>query len=178
MSNVTVVEAKIQILYLVSEAPGVSYHMLMEHCLNSLYSDFFTFSQAYNELIAGNLMDVVGERGLEAEALGGTEKLYITDGGRAILNDLKPSLNVPLIAHLDTASKELKSEVEEKERANALVSIGEEGRYTVALYYENNGKPFNAVITCEDEAQAKRISRAWADAKDTAVDSLLKALGE
>lgn len=178
MSDITVVEAKIQILYLVSEAPGVSYHMLMEHCLNSLYSDFFTFSQAYNELVAGNLMDVVGERGLESEALGGTEKIYITDGGRAVLNDLKPSLNVPLITHLDTASKELKSEVEEKKRANALVSVGEGGKYTVTLYYENNGKPFNAVITCEDEAQAKRISRAWADAKDTAVDSLLKALGE
>ncbi|MCR4689613.1 MAG: DUF4364 family protein [Saccharofermentans sp.] len=178
MADITVVEAKIQILYLVSEAPGVSYHMLMDHCLNSLYSDFFTFSQAYNELIAGNLMDVTGERGLEAEALGGTEKLYITDGGRAVLNDLKPSLNIPLIMHLDSASKELKSEVEESMRANAVVNMAEGGKYTVTLFYENEGLPFNATITCKDEAQAKRISRAWSGAKDAAIDSLLKALGE
>ncbi len=178
MADISIVEAKIQILYLVCEAPGVSYHMLMEHCLNSLYTEFFTFSQAYNELIAGNLMDIKGEKGLESEALGGTEKIYITEGGKAVLNDIKPSLNIPMIKHLESASKELKSEVEEQKRANAIVGLNSSGQYTVTLFYENQGRPFNATITCEDEAQAKRISRIWAISKDAAVNDLLKALGE
>ena len=57
MSEISIAESKIQILYLVDRAPGVSYHLLMEKCMESLYTDFFTFSRAYEELISGNLMD-------------------------------------------------------------------------------------------------------------------------
>ena len=47
MSDISIAESKIQILYLVDRAPGVSYHLLMEKCMESLYTDFFTFSRSY-----------------------------------------------------------------------------------------------------------------------------------
>ena len=39
MSNSEVSDGKIFILYLVKHAPGVSYQMLMDKCLESLYLD-------------------------------------------------------------------------------------------------------------------------------------------
>ena len=57
MSSVDIANAKIIILHLVSDTPGVTYHMLMDKCLDSLYMDFFTFSQGYDELIAANMLE-------------------------------------------------------------------------------------------------------------------------
>ena len=58
MTDLSAADAKVHILYIVGNVPSISYHMLMDKCLSSLYMDFFTFSKAYSELIAGNLMDV------------------------------------------------------------------------------------------------------------------------
>ena len=83
MADFTIAEAKIRILYLVSRVPGIGYHMLMNRCLDQLYTDFFTFSRAYEELIAGNLMDRTYEDDTSSTAIGGTETLTISAGGKA-----------------------------------------------------------------------------------------------
>ena len=83
MSDISIAESKIQILFLVDRAPGVSYHLLMEKCMEMLYSDFFTFSRAYEELIAGNLMDKSKSGEFSGVSVGSTETLTLTDGGRA-----------------------------------------------------------------------------------------------
>ena len=111
MSDISIAESKIQILYLVDRAPGVSYHLLMEKCMESLYTDFFTFSRSYEELISGNLMDKSSSGAFTGDAVGSTENLTLTDGGRAVLNDLLSSLNAPLRARLDEAASAIVSEM-------------------------------------------------------------------
>ena len=113
MSDISIAESKIQILYLVDHAPGVSYNLLMEKCMASLYTDFFTFSRAYEELISGNLMDKSSSGEYSGEAVGSAEKLTLTDGGRAVLKDLISSLSAPLLVHLDEASAEILDEMRE-----------------------------------------------------------------
>ena len=85
MSDISIAESKIQILYLVDRAPGVSYNLLMEKCMESLYTDFFTFSRSYEELISGNLMDKSSSEDFTPDAIVSTEKLTLTDGGKAVL---------------------------------------------------------------------------------------------
>ena len=46
MTDLSSADAKIHILYIVGNVPGISYHMLMDKCLSSLYMEFFTFSKA------------------------------------------------------------------------------------------------------------------------------------
>ena len=111
MSDISIAESKIQILYLVDRAPGVSYHLLMEKCMESLYTDFFTFSRSYEELISGNLMDKSSSGAFTGDAVGSTENLTLTDGGKAVLNDLLSSLNAPLRARLDEAANAIISEM-------------------------------------------------------------------
>lgn len=173
MSDISIAESKIQILYLVDRAPGVSYHLLMEKCMKSLYTDFFTFSRSYEELISGNLMDKSSSGAFSGDAVGSTENLTLTDGGRAVLNDLLPTLNAPLRAHLDEAAKEIISEM--TVNSNASMEPAEGGKFRVNLSYTGE-KPFSASLTVDDEATATKICKQWKNSCSTASDELVKLI--
>ncbi len=179
MSDISIAESKIQILYLVDRAPGVSYHLLMEKCMESLYSDFFTFSRSYEELISGNLMDKSRSGDYTGDAVGSTENLTLTDGGKAVLKDLISSLNAPLIQHLDEAAAEIVAEMNKNSGVNASLELAEGGKFKVTLTSDNNGRPFCATITVDDEATAVNICKKWRNAASKASGELIKLiLGE
>ena len=161
MSDISIAESKIQILYLVDRAPGVSYNLLMEKCMESLYTDFFTFSRAYDELISGNLMDKSNSGEYSGEAVGSVEKLTLTDGGKAVLNDLISSLSMPLLSHLDEAAADILAEMSRNSGTNASMELTEDMKFRVILHCEDNGKPFSATVTVDDEATAVRICKNW-----------------
>lgn len=161
MSDISIAESKIQILYLVDRAPGVSYHLLMEKCMESLYTDFFTFSRSYEELILGNLMDKSQSGDFTGDAVGSTENLTLTDGGRAVLKDLISSLSAPLIQHLNEAAEEILSEMAKNSGISAALELAEGGRFRVVLSSESEGKPFSVTLTVDDEATALDLCKKW-----------------
>ena len=174
MSAISIAESKIQILYLVDRAPGVSYHLLMEKCMESLYTDFFTFSRSYEELISGNLMDKSKSGDFTGDAVGSTENLTLTDGGRAVLKDLISSLSASLIDNLNEAAAEIASEMSRNSGITASLEPKEDGRFLVSLAADNNGKPFSCSITVEDEALAVKICKQWKKVASKAPEELLK----
>ena len=161
MADFSIAEAKIRILYLVSRVPGVSYHLLMNRCLDQLYTDFFTFSRAYEELIRGNLMDKTMDESASAPAIGGSETLTISAGGKALLDDAMPAINATVIASLEESVKELAEEM----RLASLVTSSKlktpNGLWKVTLFSDNNGMPFRAELTVGSEAEANELCRAW-----------------
>ena len=161
MSDISIAESKIQILYLVDRAPGVSYHLLMEKCMESLYTDFFTFSRSYEELISGNLMDKSQSGDFTGDAVGSTENLTLTDGGRAVLKDLISSLSAPLFQHLNEAAEEILSEMAKNLGISAALELAEGGRFRVVLSSEGEGKPFSVTLTVDDEATALDLCKKW-----------------
>ena len=157
MADLSAADAKIHILYIAGHVPGISYHMLMDKCLSSLYMDFFTFSKAYQELINGNLMDVpAGENGM-GEAIGGTEQLNLSAGGLAVLEDITPSINFEVLQHLDAACTELNAKIRELARFKASTEPSGDGVVTVKLTSDN----MNIDIKCEDPSLAEKISCNW-----------------
>ena len=174
MSDISIAESKIQILYLVDRAPGVSYHLLMEKCMESLYTDFFTFSRSYEELISGNLMDKSKSGDFTGEALGSTENLTLTDGGKAVLNDLISSLSAGLIENLNDAAAEIRNEMSKTSGTNASMELIEGGKFRVNLATDNNGKPFSATVTVEDEKTAVKICKKWRNVASKASSEFLK----
>ena len=176
MSDISIAESKIQILYLVDRAPGVSYHLLMEKCMESLYTDFFTFSRSYEELISGNLMNKSRSGAYTGEAVGSTENLTLTEGGKAVLNDLVSSLNGTLLAHLDEAASEIISEMAKNSGINASVELTEDRKFLVTLSYEGDGKPFSATVTVDDEATAVKICKNWKKTCKKTYEELLKLI--
>jgi hypothetical protein len=176
MSDISIAESKIQILYLVDRAPGVSYHLLMEKCIESLYTDFFTFSRSYEELISGNLMNKSTSGAYTGEAVGSTENLTLTEGGKAVLKDLVSSLNGPLLAHLDEAAEEIRNEMARNSGINASMELTEDMKFRVTLSYAGDGRPFSATVTVDDEATAVRICKNWKKNCRKASDELIKLI--
>ena len=176
MSDISIAESKIQILYLVGRAPGVSYNLLMEKCMESLYTDFFTFSRSYEELISGNLMDKSKSEDFTPDALGSTEMLTLTDGGKAVLNDLMPSLSTSLIQHLDEAAEEIRSDMAKTSGTTASMELAENNKFRVNLTYSGDGKPFTASITVDDEATALKICKNWKNNCSKASEELIRLI--
>ena len=161
MADFSIAEAKIRILYLVSRVPGISYHLLMNRCIDQLYTDFFTFSRAYEELIAGNLMDREFDEGDAASAVGGTETLTISAGGKALLDDAMPAINSAVIANLDASVKELTEEMHLASLVTSSKVPTSDGFWKVTLFSDNSGMPFRAEMTVRTETEASELCRAW-----------------
>ncbi|MBR2820793.1 MAG: DUF4364 family protein [Clostridiales bacterium] len=176
MSDISIAESKIQILYLVDRAPGVSYHLLMSKCMESLYTDFFTFSRSYEELISGNLMDKSQSGAYTGDAVGSTENLTLTDGGRAVLKDLISSLSAPLISHLEEAASEIIRDMAESSVSSATIEPTVEGRFRVVLNYNGDDRPFSATLTVDDEATATKICKKWKESSSKASEELIRLI--
>ena len=161
MSDISIAESKIQILYLVDRAPGVSYNLLMEKCMESLYTDFFTFSRSYEELISGNLMDKSKSGDFTTDAVGSTEKLTITDGGKAVLKDVLPSLSASLVQNLDEAADRIISDMAKNSGTTASMELTKDNKFRVNLAYSGDGKPFTASVTVDDEETALTLCKKW-----------------
>ena len=161
MADFTIAEAKIRILYLVSRVPGISYHLLMNRCLDQLYTDFFTFSRAYEELIAGNLMDRSLDDSASSPVIGGSETLTISAGGKALLDDAMPAINSAVIANLEASAKELAEEMRLAALVTSSKSPTPEGLWKVTLFSDNSGMPFHAELTVSTEEEASELCRAW-----------------
>ena len=110
--------------------------------------------------------------------MGSTENLTLTEGGKAVLNDLLSSLNGPLQAHLDEAASEIREEMAKNSGTNASLGIAEDGRFRVTLNYSDNGKNVSAAVTVDDEATAVKICRNWKKNCSKVSEDLLKNLLE
>jgi len=155
MTDQSVADAKIHILALVGSVPGVSYPMLMDKCLSSLYMDFFTFSRAYEELIAGNLMDKSIKT--TGQTVGDTECLTLSEGGKAVLTDLKATINPEVKLHLERAAEDLIAKKKADNSPYTLTEPAEDNKIALILKCGD----FEAKIFCEDMRQADELSKKW-----------------
>ena len=183
MTNSEISDGKIHILYLVKHAPGVSYQMLMDKCLQSLYLDFFNFSRCSSELTAGNLLDKeVGDTGT-GEVIGNNETIRITRGGEAILEDVESTLNLQTLGYLKKAAAELREEVEKLNSVKGFsrpASDSDNMSY-VTLSTIRDGRDFTCTFKVPAD-QADAILEKWrtdsASVTDGFIDNLLKSGGD
>lgn len=176
INDITPAGSKIHILFLVSRAPGVSYQMLMDRCMQSLYMDFFSFSQAYNELISGNLMDKTESDTGTDEVVGINETLTITKGGSAILEDVIPSLNPQVRSYLNRAADELAAQVRSLNSIRAIVTDGS----TAVLTDTSAGSGISGKITitveCASAEEAETLCRSWRTGGYRSISDLLASM--
>ena len=177
MADISIAEAKIYILYLVRAVPGISFHMLEENSADSLYMNYFTFNQAYDELTAGNLIDKHFEMNGVTDALGGTETLTITSGGSAMLDEVLPAVRQPLLEHLKLVSKKLSELMSSKISVTAEMTHEEDGSFKVTLFSDREHRAFRVSFRCETETEARKVCDSWKSGEDKAVKVFLDTLG-
>ena len=179
MTQSEISDGKIHILYLVKHAPGVSYQMLMDKCLESLYLDFFNFSRCYNELISGNLLDKeVGDTGT-GEVIGSNETITITKGGEAILEDVESTLNLQTLGYLKKAAAELRQSVYELNSVKAFSTPADEnGMSLLTLSTIRDGRDFTCSFKVPSDKVDQILTR-WREQStglvEGFVDNLLKS---
>ena len=168
MESLSIANCKVHILYMVKNAPEVSYQMLYDKCMESLYMDYFNFSQAYNDLLAGNLLSKVETSSVDS--INKLESLTITKAGEAILEDVEDSLNPQTHAYLVKASSELKNAVA---YANSIKAIIEGS--SVRLINSNIG--LELTISCSSYEEATTIANKWrkdAESLSSSIVNLIK----
>ena len=161
MNNESAAKAKILILYLVSKAEGVTERMLMDKCLESLYTDYISYSQAFEELNASNFIEKNIERdGTGAIADSEEVIVSITPAGSAILDDLYASLNKNMIHYMDEASEDLKAKVDAFNSAKVKMEPEEGGFYSVIVTLsDDNGQYFSCRMRVDSKDKASALCR-------------------
>lgn len=178
MSNPSVSDGKIHLLYLVKNAPGVSYQALMDKALDSLYLDFFAFSQCYSELVAGNLLDREIKDTGTGEVIGSNETIRITKGGEAILEDVEDTLNLQTLGYLKKAAAELREKVDDINSVKAFMNPtgNGDGSYRVELSSSRGGKAFTCAFIADSEEEAEMICSNWRSRCDELSNGFLDEL--
>ncbi len=176
MESISAADSKIIILYLTDRAPGVSYQMLMNKCLDSLFTDFFTFSSAYSELVSGNLIDARKTDTGTGEVIGNNETVNITTGGHAVLEDVFPTLNIRIREAVERAGEELKAEAAEINKVKAFVSPADNGKYEILLTSVSDGREVTVKLFEEDKKKADSIASEWRRNASGLTDSLFADL--
>ncbi len=163
MNNEDAAKAKILILYLVSKAEGVTERMLMDKCLESLYTDFISYSQAFEELNASNFLEKTVERdGTGAIADSEEVIVSITPAGSAILEDLYASLNKNLIRYMDEAAEDLKERINTFNSAKVKMEPEDGGFYTVTVTLsDDSGRYFSCQMRTDSKEKASALCRKW-----------------
>lgn len=156
-------KTKIIILHIVSDVPGVTYHLLMDKCLSSLTMDFFSFTECYNELISSSLIEVISETdGTGAITADSTENLiYITRGGTAILEDIIGSMNSSTKNFLTEAKEELSKAMAIRNTFKASVELINNVIYASLVINDENGIVFKTLIRCATQEEASSVCSKW-----------------
>lgn len=181
MANTDMPNAKIIILFILSKVNGIPTSQLMDCAVESLYMDYFLFTQAKQELLDQGLM-TEGERKseLRKDASGRTLlSCDITPAGTEILQRLLPSVPAGIRAYLSSASKSWRHESSESESVFADYYPNDEGTWEVKLcLIERGATTFSLVWHAPSEEVAERTCRRWREDTAETYVQLIRLISE
>jgi len=181
MANTDLPNAKIIILFILSKISGIPSSQLMECAMESLYMDYFLYSQAKKELLEQRLMTEGERKGeLRKDASGRTVlSCDITPAGIEILNRLMPSVPAGIRAYLTSASRSWKKDSSEDSSVYADYAPNDEGTWVVDLrLIENHATTFQLKWNAPTEDAAKRTCKRWESATAETYMEILRLLSE
>lgn len=181
MSNTDLPNAKIIILYILSKVDDISSSQLMDCAMESLYMDFFSYSQAKSELIAKKLMTEMVRKGELRKDAAGKPILscYITPAGKEILERLLPSVPPAIRAYLTSASRNWQYAASESQSVYAEYMPNDEGAWIVDLrLIERGTTTFALRMTAPSEEVAARTCERWKEATAETYLEILRLLSE
>ena len=179
MANTDLPNAKIIILFILSKVSGLSSSALMDCAMESLYMDYFLFSQAKKELLEKHLMTESERKGeIRKDASGKTVlSCDITPEGAEILQRLLPSVPAGIRAYLTSASRIWNYESSEDNSVFADYTINAEGTWDVDLRLLEKGETtFSLKWTAPTEESAKRTCARWKEQTAETYLSIIKLI--
>ena len=181
MANTDLPNAKIIILYILSKVNSIPSSQLMDCAVESLYMDYFLFSQAKKELLEKHLMTESERKGeLRTDASG--KKILscdITPEGSEILSRLLPSVPAGIRAYLTSASRTWRHDSSESGSVFADYRANDEGAWEVELrLIEKGTTTFSLIWQAPSEEVAERTCRRWKSATAETYVEIIRLLSE
>ncbi|MBP5186439.1 MAG: DUF4364 family protein [Clostridiales bacterium] len=181
MANTDLPNAKIIILFILSKVSGISSSQLMDCAMESLYMDYFLYSQAKTELLDQRLMTEGERKGeLRKDASGKTVlSCDITPAGSEILTRLLPSVPAGIRAYLTSASRNWQHDTNESQSVYAEYAPNDEGTWYVDLrLIERGSTTFALHMAAPSEEVAERTCKRWESATAETYMEILRLLSE
>ena len=168
----------LQMLYMV---PGLPVGKWTHWALDSLFMDYFSFSEARSDLLKDQLV-MESTRKNEKRHDGEGHALIrcdLTPAGETIRQQLLPHLPAHIRLYLTESAAQYQAEEKEKNSVLADYRINNMGAYTVHLsLVENNETIFSLSVQVSSEKQAKIICRLWNESTADIYKSILLLLNE
>lgn len=164
MANTDLPNAKIIILYILSKVDNIPSAQLMDCAMESLYMDYFLFTQAKQELLDKHLMTESERKGELRKDASGRPVLScdLTPEGAEILSRLLPSVPAGIRAYLTTSSKNWRRDQANTDSVYAEYAPNDEGTWEVDLrIIENGATTFSLKWHAPSEEAAARTCDRW-----------------
>lgn len=173
------VTRKVILLYIAETLDSLTYQEFMETALESMYLDYFQFSQLLTELLNENLLAKAVRKNEETRTAQGhpTERYSLTPGGLAVLDTLRKQIPVPVTAYLHKALRKREQDLHNEHSIRAMWKVRPDGQYEVSFsLYEKQTRYFKCQITVPDEDSATTLCEHWDQAAPELYPQILALL--
>ncbi len=172
------IEKKVLVLKLAANDPGLTHNELTLRTLDSIYMDYFSYSEAYLDLLEqGFLMESVrkGEERLDAKGQS-LRSVDVTPEGFKVLTALYPQLPLPVRTYLEESEAARSSAHAKSYVPAAHRQTTEDGRVRcyLALREGQGAEIFSLAIVVPSEKLGQEICRSFLDRPEEIYLTVLK----
>ncbi|MDO5015627.1 MAG: DUF4364 family protein [Eubacteriales bacterium] len=153
-------EAKLILLAILKELPGLSPAELQSLAQDTLFFDYFTIAEALSTLSEQKLVSILEAKNeLRRDASGRVrQSCYLTAAGEAVLDQLSGQISLPVRKQIKALSKESKAASE----VNAFYQMNGHGSYDTYLEIKDQGQTLLSIhIDLPEEARARKFCDHW-----------------
>ncbi len=158
------VTRKVILLYIAETLDNLTYQEFMETALESMYLDYFQFSQLLTELLDERLLAKAERKNEESLTAQGrpAERYSLTPSGLVVLDTLRKQIPVPVTAYLHKALRAREQDLQNEHSIRAHWKVRPDGQYEVSFsLYEKETRYFKCQITVPDENTAVALCNHW-----------------
>ncbi|MBN1891422.1 MAG: DUF4364 family protein [Clostridiales bacterium] len=179
MTEPNLTNAKLILLYIVKEFPGIPSAELMDHAIGSLYMDYFSYIQALEDLRRDRLLirSVRKNESHRDASHRPIERCDITPEGESVLAFLLPKMPAGIRAYLSTETANRRKDDRRESSVIADYSIDATGSYRVQLVLSDGSRnTAELFLSAPDEKTAKEMCRRWKESTADIYAQLLRSL--
>ena len=179
MTDPEITNAKLILLYIVKEFPGIPSRELTDHAIASLYMDYFTYIQALEELRRDRLLQqaVRKDESLLNADRKPIERCDITPEGELVLSFLLPKMPPGIRSYLTAETNDRRTDNRKRTSVLADYSVDANGFYQIRLQLTDGvRKTADIKLSAPDEKSAKEMCRRWKESTADIYGNLLRSL--
>lgn len=172
-------QLKVMVLYLAKRLSGRTEPDLLDVALNSLYMDYFSYTQAYADLLQQGFLYVAEQKNEIRTSVDGRKlrRVYLSELGSEILDALLEDLPLAIRQNIDREARNKREKADQADSYQASYAPDGQGQFEVKLsLVQDLVQRFELKVSIPDEALAKKIVQNWKENAATCYAEILSLL--